>query len=170
MEIVRLIDHPQLIPEVTNHLWGEWSRLEQAWGVKTKEELALNLTSQGQKSLPITFVGLIGGELVGTVSAVEDDMKGLAHSYAPWLSTLYVVPSHRRKGIATELLAYGKKYLRDLGYTEAYLWAEKPQWEAVYTQLGWSTVERVKYLWYTPPIMSATLEGRSSQSQDHTEQ
>jgi GNAT superfamily N-acetyltransferase len=101
-------------------------------------------------------VAYIGDQIVGSVSIVDNDMPGLDLGFTPgplppgpWLSTLFVVPEFRRQGIATFLITYCKDYLSSMGYTEAYLFAEKPGLEySLYGPLGWEIIKRVDYKHY----------------------
>jgi GNAT superfamily N-acetyltransferase len=61
----------------------------------------------------------------------------------PWLAGVYVAPEHRRQGIGSALVARAVDCAERLGVPRLYLYT--PGAERMYSRLGWSPMERVKY-------------------------
>jgi len=57
----------------------------------------------------------------------------------PWLSSVVVPPCYRGNGVASALALWAVKEARRLGFGELYLFT--PRNEALYTKLGWQTLE-----------------------------
>ena len=84
------------------------------------------------------FVGELGGQVVGTLVAGFDGMRG-------WLYHLAVAPQHRRRGFATELVHAAEQALRGLGCAKVNLQvrAENAAVVAFYRSVGYQVEERV---------------------------
>jgi len=153
-----IVDKPEAYDIVGKYHWDEWQDLYKDWGFDGPESIANKWKKMVDCDLPVLFVAYSNDQFVGTVAIVMDDMPGKNTGYTPWLSVLFVIPEFRKQGIATQLIELCKNYCNSLGYTECYLWAEKPQWEAVYSKLGWKTVQKVNYSCYNNvPIMHICL-------------
>ena len=84
-----------------------------------------------------TVIGLeAGSELVGLVLATHDGRKG-------WINRLAVLPEHRRRGYARQLVAAAERVLRDQGMTviAALIEPENGESLALFQKLGY--VEQV---------------------------
>lgn len=57
----------------------------------------------------------------------------------PWLSSVYVPPEHRGRGIATALSLRAVEEARRLGHERIYLFT--PNSRALYARLGWQDLE-----------------------------
>ena len=160
LQIYPIETKPSAYPSVGLYHWSEWTELYKDWGFNNPESIVekwKKMANNNNKE-QVLFVGFIDDQFVGTVAAVLDDMPGKDTGYKPWLSVLFVVPEFRKNGIATKFIEHCKQHFRELGYKECYLWAEKPQWEAVYNKLGWTTIEKVDYSCYkNVPIMKFNL-------------
>ncbi|ARF12356.1 fructose-1,6-bisphosphatase [Klosneuvirus KNV1] len=158
LQIYSIEEKPEAYELVGKYHWNEWKDLYQDWGFDGPVSIANKWHKLTGQQIPKLFVGFIGDKFIGTVASVLDDMPGKDTGYMPWLSVLFVIPEYRKQGIATKLMEHCKSYFKSLGYKECYLWAEKPQWEAVYSKLGWTTVEKVDYSCYNNvPIMRIDL-------------
>jgi predicted N-acetyltransferase YhbS len=91
----------------------------------------------GKTELPIRLVAVIGGECVGTVALVENDLR--CRPYTPWLASLIVAPAHRGQKIGEGLVESVKALAKDKGYRELYLRTEHAS--GYYVKLGWEFVE-----------------------------
>jgi GNAT superfamily N-acetyltransferase len=158
--IYHIEEKPEAYELIGQHLWEAFTDLYKDWGFDGPEAIANWWKRAQNNELPALFVAYLDDNetLIGCVAAVLDDMPGLETNCSPWLSVLYVVDEYRKQGVATKLMSHCKEYVKSLGYDECYLWSEKPQWEAVYSKLGWNTVKRVDYLCYKDaPIMRFLL-------------
>ena len=86
----------------------------------------------------LLFVAVDGDTIVGTTMAGYDGRRG-------WIYSVVVTPSHRRKGIASKLLALAEKALASLGCTKLNLQVRDGNKGAVklYQSLGYSIEPRV---------------------------
>ena len=91
--------------------WTEWTYdhnfIEANWG---KDDMFYIMVSKDAVSKD--------GRFLGTVAI---DRK----NFYPFISQMYVVPSERRKGLATELLRFGEDVTMSMGFDTAKLWCEK---------------------------------------------
>lgn len=130
-----LADHPALVPVLSRWHHDQWGHLYgDAW---TAADALAELASHG-RTYPVTLIALRGAELVGSVSAIPDDVPGHDHLYAPWLASLYVHPDHRGAGIGARLVAALDAHMATLGWTTLHL--VTPEHRAWYEQLGWRSI------------------------------
>jgi len=95
--------------------------------------------------VPTTLVALDGAETAGSVRICEDDFNGLRPQLTPWLATLYVLDTHRGKGIATSLAQGAAELVKGAGHRAIYLWATDPKLVTnLYEKLGFTTVEETQ--------------------------
>lgn len=80
---------------------------------------------------------------VGTALLVDCDLHSHSH-FSPWLSSLFVVPEYRRRGIGRSLAKRLCEIAGEQGHTEIYVYALEGPLMAFYRQLGWSAVEGVE--------------------------
>lgn len=132
MDLAFLRDHAELIPALSELCGREWAHLYPGWGAESARHEFENQPGDGL--LPVTFVALEGGQLLGTVSLIFDDLPGFAH-LNPWLASLIVLPEHRGKSVASFLIRAAGEHLRSLGYLEAFLFTESAQ--PLFEKLGW---------------------------------
>jgi predicted N-acetyltransferase YhbS len=88
----------------------------------------------GEGGLPLSLVAHDGGEPLGTVSLIFDDLPGFTH-LNPWLAGLYVLPAHREKGVATALVREAERRFVEAGHHEAWLFTESAR--PLFETLGW---------------------------------
>lgn len=132
MTICRLADHPEFVPVLSELCGLEWAHLYEGWGAEAARREFEN--QPGSSFLPVTLVALGGGELLGTVSLIYDDLPGFAH-LNPWLASLFVLPEHRGKSVATFLVREAERLLVAEGFAEAWLFTETAQ--PLFEKLGW---------------------------------
>ncbi|MFO1369996.1 MAG: GNAT family N-acetyltransferase [Marinagarivorans sp.] len=118
-----------------------------------RQHLAANL-------IPTTFVLLEKGRAVGSVSLVnyrrQNDKTPSAKRievHAPdekvadktpqttWLTNMYVLPEHRKQGLAQVLLNRAEDYARSLQLKHIYLYAQEA--EGYYKKRGWLVLKTV---------------------------
>lgn len=95
----------------------------------------------GNTTVPMHFVYLDEGECVGTVSLVEEDLAE-RKSLGPWMASLVVKESHRKRGIGRTLVLEAMAKAKELGYERIYLYGSGwvIDW---YIRLGWKFLERI---------------------------
>jgi thiamine pyrophosphokinase len=101
------------------------------------ERVLENLKGSGDTRLPLTYLALIGGECVGTVSVVMNDLK-TQETLSPWLAAVVVRPDYRGRGIAEALIRRACADAKRLGYGILYLRTEYAG--GYYKRLGWEHV------------------------------
>jgi aminoglycoside 6'-N-acetyltransferase I len=134
----------------TDHL-DDWARLRQAlWPESTREdhrrELARQLSSGGPGV--VAFVSRVtSGEVVGFAEATlrHDPVNGCDTSPVLFLEGIYVVPAHRRRGVAKSLCEAIEAWGRSLGCTEfgSDALLDNAASHAFHSALGFEECERV---------------------------
>ena len=108
-------------------------------------------------SYPILLVAVDDDELVGSVSLIESDMPHHLDwaTRGPWLSGLYVVPQHRRRGIATALVIACEDHARSCGVRTLLLYTSRAR--MLYERLGWRVLESMTYQGELSTVMTKDL-------------
>ncbi len=152
MKLKYLIDHPEFYPLVAQWNWDEWHALLVE---RSAEEFETWLRANVRRdSIPTTLLAFEGMDVVGMVSLVVQDLE-LSRERSPWLASLYVVPSHRRKGLGRALVQSAIDEADRRGFQKLYLYT--PGQEAFYTGLGWKRVESIRYRSVPITIMRCNL-------------
>ena len=83
-------------------------------GCNGSEELSLKLRQEhiNPTDLPITFCAISNNKIIGSVSICECDMRG--SSLKPWLSSLWVLETHRGAKISSDLIEYALLFAKDI--------------------------------------------------------
>lgn len=135
-----LANHKELIPEIADLSYGEWTALFQSAGV-SKRQLAVILEERAVTDrLPITVVALSGGVLMGTGS-IKMAEPGTREGLSPWLAGMYVKEAYRGTGVGALIVQALEAKAAELGVPALYLSVGKVQ--QFYERLGWTVLERV---------------------------
>lgn len=124
----------------------EWGHLydPDVWNLDVARREFAEQRASGGGMVPSTYVALSStGELLGSVSlVVSDDLAGF-ESRTPWLASLFVIPSWRRRGVGRRLVAYllaqpparsaGEVWLFTADHTT---WYQAQGWRAVATTVS----------------------------------
>lgn len=152
MRIEYLADHEELVPELANWHFAEWSYLQPK---ETLEARALRLSRCcGHNEIPTVVIGLLGNVLCGSGMLVAQDMD-CRPNLTPWLAGLYVAPQYRRQGYGTKLIERIVEEAATLQARVLYLYT--PNSEQYYRGRGWSLMERCKYRGADVSIMSRSV-------------
>ncbi|MEA2580093.1 MAG: hypothetical protein QOE83_985 [Actinomycetota bacterium] len=92
--------------------------------------------------LPCAWVAFSDETAVGSVSFVENDMDTRL-DLSPWLAALFVIPSHRGRGIGTALIRRCEQEAWSVGANCLYLHTTTAQ--DLYERLGWVTLGEEAY-------------------------
>lgn len=116
--------------------------------LEVEESLPLSEFSQMAEERSISerdaiFVATNGAEYIGLIGAFFDN-----HSGEPFISSMWVAPSHRRKGIGAMLVRAAQRWLASLGATKVYARVTSTNRSAIifYESLGFEATDIVERL------------------------
>ena len=139
-EIALLADRPEAIPTIAAGYEAEWDFWYGSGGKgNAKTDLVARSNAQ---AMPIGFVALEDGIAVGAVALVANAIAPRPE-LSPCLVGLWVAPEHRRRGVATALLAASVAKAAALKYRVAYVATTNAQ--ALFERTGWTEIERTKF-------------------------
>ena len=148
MIIAFLHDHPAFVLRLSECCGREWAHLYPDWNADSARREFENQPGDG--TLPLTLVALEGGELLGTVSLIVNDLPRFEH-FNPWLANLFVLPEHRGESVAGFLIGAAEERLRALGYPAGYLFTESAR--PLFEKLGWEFVQPAQCLGHPVTIL-----------------
>ena len=136
MKIELLADHPQHVETLACWHCEEDGRVDDRqwldfWRRQLKSEC-------GRERIPVAFVAVEGGEAVGGISLVENNMSS-HRDLSPWVAGTFVHSSRRGEGIGTALVEHALARARELDVDRIYLYTERAR--ALYERLGF------RHLW-----------------------
>jgi predicted N-acetyltransferase YhbS len=153
VQIESLSCHPEWADLLAEWHVAEWYWLHLGW---TPEIAAADLRRHSDPDhIPTTLVAVKGGEPVGSVSLLEQDLAGWEH-LTPWLASLYVRSDCRGRGIGRQLVGQAVAEGRRMKVAELYLFT--PAHREFYAALGWSTVTQAEVAGQTVIVMSLRLD------------
>ncbi len=133
-EIVYLADHPEHIHTIAEWIYNQWADKSK----KTLNEVIESFKKRCVKNkIPLTLIALADNECVGTVTIYKNDLK-TRKNLEPWLGSLYVLPSHRKKGVGEKLTNQVIEILKQLGFEKVYLRTEEKA--DYYSKRGWNFI------------------------------
>lgn len=141
MQIDYLANHKEFIPEIAALSYREWTALFDASGISQSQLETILAQRAVTDRLPITFVAVSDGVLVGCGS-IKMDEQGTKPGLSPWLAGIYVKDSHRGSGVGAMIVRALEAKAAQLGVEQMYLSAEAA--EGLYARLGWTVIERLE--------------------------
>lgn len=156
-----LENHHGLIPLV-----AEWQ--QKLFGylspqVTFEERLSRVQRSAIQHALPLTLVALTNeGSFQGAASLVPGTITH--HHLTPWVSSVFVVPAFRNRGIASALTQRLASEPSRFGFSRLYLFT--PRNESLYARLGWQTIDSSQLEEVHAKVMALTID-RTPGSLEH---
>lgn len=137
IQIETLTSRPELAPVLAFWAYGEWyagrsidfTTVLRAYQARGKEG-----------STTLTLIALVDSYPAGMVSLRPRELKSCP-SMGPWLSSLYVVPGYRRRGIAQTLMDNLCARARENGYPSMYLFLNpgtRDNLRPYYSRRGWT--------------------------------
>jgi len=157
LQIIEMPDDRPLQQRVASVCVNYWKR---DFPLDTDEwYLNLYADSLATNALPIVLVALNDGEFVGTASLIADDELPDATEPGPWLAAVFVLDSHRGKGIGTSLVKELQKMAAARGVTDIFLYTENSmKW---YESMGWRPIRRAQLSGHDVTVMSHRLTAES---------
>ena len=136
MKILNLFDNKQFIPQIADWIY-------EAFIDGIREGIALRdvthaLSNRHKKTMPLTYLGIVNGECVGTVSLVSNDLKSRG-DLTPWLAALYIREEDRGQGYGQELIEKAIETARELGFRKLYLRTETAA--DYYKKVEWKKID-----------------------------
>lgn len=138
MKVDFLTNNPDKINDVAEMIYQEF--VLKAGGKMPYDAVVKHFANAEASTFPTTLIAIAGGECLGTVSIVENDLK-LRKDLTPWLASLYTKPKYRGRGVAKALIDKALEVTRGLGYTKLYLRTEDAS--DYYRKRGWTHLETI---------------------------
>lgn len=139
LSIEPLADHKELVTTVAEWCFEAFDG--PGTSVEKCEEIFQNRLNIN--CLDTCFLAFLDGQAVGTASLTSGTIP--KHStLSPCLSNLFVLEKYRHAGIGQSLIEYAQQKLRDMNFTEAYLYTTKLTIHLWYAKFGWELIEEDK--------------------------
>jgi len=133
-----LADHLDTIPTLIKWFRNQWPDYH---AEISQEEMRLDFLEEASRDrLPIRLVAFESNQIVGTITLRENN-PDMPPESQPELGGLYVVKSHRKQGIATELVRTGMQLAHQQGYETVF--ATTVLAAGILERLGWEFLKTV---------------------------
>src|SRR4051794_17677458 len=137
IEIHHLLDHKHHVPTVAAWQQAEFGYLSPNVTVEQRAERLRGASDKARLPIGLVAISNDEGDLVGSANLAATT---LTHKHlTPWLSSVFVPPAQRGRGIASMLALAATSEADRLGFDKIYLFT--PKNEALYARLGWETFE-----------------------------
>jgi GNAT superfamily N-acetyltransferase len=160
VNIIPLADMPAAIQTLARWFHGEWHSFDGRCIETIQAQLSDTLN---REYVPITFVACEGTDVLGAASLDRSDLPGFDH-LSPWLSSLYVEPGARSRGIGSALVRHVQRFACSHAFNEIYLWS--PGVIRLYERCGWIAIDTTLYSAQRITIMRFRCETTNAY-QDH---
>ncbi|MBK5968607.1 MULTISPECIES: GNAT family N-acetyltransferase [Thiorhodovibrio] len=140
MELLPLHHSPEHLTTVAQWLYGEWGHLNK--GSSVERAMAHLSKKPNRDGLPFSIIAKNNNDVIGIARLVLFDI-GIRQNLHPWLSSVYVPPNHRHKGIGRQLCQAIVDVSRELSFQKIYLFT--PNKTDFYAHLGWIRLEELEY-------------------------
>lgn len=157
MLIEYLQDRKELLPELAQLHFAEWGHFRPGQTIEDRIESLERCA--GKATIPSVIVATAGPELIGSAMLVPHDMS-TRKDLSPWLAGVFVKPSYRRSGIATDLTKRIEQEAASLEVPTLYLYTEKES--EFYAKRGWEALATCDYQGLEVTIMSKNLSPNNS--------
>jgi predicted N-acetyltransferase YhbS len=153
MEIVKLKEHMQYVPELVRLHQEEWGYLRP--NESEAEHLARVTELCSAPHMPILLIALDAGILVGSAGLKAKDGLLPDIDFTPWLFGVYVKTAYRSQGVAATLISAVEKIARELHFSDLYLCTHGH--EMYYARLGYSALQHADCGVETVVVMAKSL-------------
>ena len=141
VEIVVLAERTELIPVVAGWQYNTWGLGYPGGSLAVWTDFVRERA--GGIGIPMTWVALVDGRPVGCVGLLASEMA--THmDLSPWLSSLYVMPEQRGRGVGGSLVRHCEGAAWRLGVDPLYAYATTTV-ASLYVGLGWRQVVTERY-------------------------
>ena len=151
IEIVSLVERPDLVDTVARWQWLEWGQRQGA----TVEQIASFVRDYcTARDVPQGVVLLEGGVAAGTATLEHADLDARP-DLTPWLANVFVAPEFRGRGHARRLVRHIEAAARTGGTDILYLHTESAT--ALYAGLGWTEIGTADHHGHAVTVMQKRL-------------
>lgn len=164
MNLIIQVLEPAFINQLAAWHHTEWHHLDRSVNERLRRQRLLAHCDVG--SLPVTFVALEEGALVGSICLVAHDVPDRPQ-YSPWISRIFVAPEYRGKGIGKALIDRAKSEMCRQSHDALYLMTEDKG--SYYARMGWIKLENYKLNNHSVEIMKIGLHRSSLTKGEHNE-
>lgn len=140
VELTTIAKRPDVIEQVADWWLDEFGYMNPGRTLAQNiDRLHLNYQTD---QMPVCYLYLVNGELVGTASLREYDLDDYK-LVSPWLGSVIVHKQQRGKGLGSQLV--------NLVMREAFLRREKPWYlctpdrQSFYARLGWQAIDKATH-------------------------
>ncbi len=151
IEIVTIVDRPDLIPAAARWQWEQWGRKNNVPIEQVEAFMASHTATSGP---PQCFVLLDDG-VPAAVATLEHHDLDARPDLTPWLANLVVDPAFRGRGHAIRLVQHTEAACRAAGLPRFYLNTESAA--PLYARLGWVEIGTAPHYDHTVTIMVREL-------------
>ncbi len=152
MQIVDLIETQASLEQLAAWHHAEWEHLNPGKTLEMRlEEMQEYLEG---KPVPRTLVAKDGVQVMGSAAIIESDME-TKPELSPWLASVFVEPSFRKRGIGSSLVKQVMNYAKEIGVKTLYLYTEHEA--SFYEKLGWQVIAKEDYRQQEVTVMKADL-------------
>lgn len=154
MRIEYLVDHPDVVPLVSDWIFDEWAhRRPQLTRTAHLAEVSAALS---RESVPIQLIALDQGIACGVAILKPHEMFNLFPDWHCWLGSVFVRTESRGRGVATLLCQRIETIARALGIPRLHLQTERLD-GGLYAKLGFQPVKDVHHNGYHVLVMKKDL-------------
>jgi N-acetylglutamate synthase-like GNAT family acetyltransferase len=158
VEIAFLADVPHAAPQLAAWSYQAWHHFFPQ--LSEADLLAEYEASRNKDVLPLALVALDAGQVCGTaLLLVQDGLPGYEH-LSPWLASVYVAATHRRRGIGAQLVTGISQCARNIGIKTLYLWTDAES--AWYAHMGWTAIAMTVFHEHQITVMQYKLDESES--------
>ena len=152
MQIDLLANHPEDIDVLVGPMFEYWQRVptdDTIEGRRERFRSHLNRTI-----LPMAWVAHDRGIVLGTAALRTTDLPDHDH-LTPWLSGVFVLPEHRRRGVGTALCRHVEACAVQMGHKKLYLFTIDQQ--PLYERLGWLYLDKGTWMGVVADVMTKSV-------------
>ena len=138
IKIEFLADNQHLFSTIEAWYENEW---KEYYGPGGEGDALSDISSFCNKDrLPICLVALKHGSLIGTVALRQKSASH--HHLSPWVSSLFVIPTERRKGIGAKLIKAVEILSANLGFSDIY--SRSATATGFFKKNHWVSIDRIE--------------------------